>query len=109
MSGGSADTKNMGMPANLTVDPVTNEVYVADGYGNRRVIVLDGDTFAFKRMWGAYGNRPDDTDLGPTIPTRRRRSSSGCRTTSPSHATATSTSPTDRTIAFRCSGRTAPT
>jgi hypothetical protein len=50
MSGGSGDTKNMGMPANLTVDPATNEVYVADGYGNRRVIVIDGDTFAFKRM-----------------------------------------------------------
>ena len=57
MSGGSADTENMGMPANLTVDPATNEVYVADGYGNRRVIVLDADTFAFKRMWGAYGNQ----------------------------------------------------
>jgi hypothetical protein len=57
----------MGMPANLTVDPATNEVYVADGYGNRRVIVIDGDTFAFKRMWGAYGNRPDDADLGPYL------------------------------------------
>ena len=68
MSGGSADTTNMGRPANLTVDPVTNEVFVADGYGNRRVIVLDGDTFAFKRMWGAYGNRPDDTALGPFDP-----------------------------------------
>jgi hypothetical protein len=68
MSGGSADTKNMGGPANLTVDPVTNEVYVADGYRNRRVIVLDGDTFAFKRMWGAYGNKPDDANLGPFNP-----------------------------------------
>jgi hypothetical protein len=68
MSGGSADTKNMGGPANLTVDPATNEVYVADGYRNRRVMVLDGDTFAFKRMWGAYGNRPDDKDLGPYNP-----------------------------------------
>jgi DNA-binding beta-propeller fold protein YncE len=68
MSGGSSDTKNLGMPANLTVDPATNEVFVADGYGNRRVIVLDGDTFTFKRMWGAYGNRPDDTQLGPYNP-----------------------------------------
>jgi len=65
---GSGDTKNMGSPANLTVDPVTNEVYVADGYTNHRVIVLDGDTFAFKRMWGAYGKKPDDTDLGPYNP-----------------------------------------
>jgi DNA-binding beta-propeller fold protein YncE len=68
MSGGSADTKNMGKPANLTVDPVSNEVYVADGYGNRRVIVLDAGTFAFKRMWGAYGNKPDDAPLGPYNP-----------------------------------------
>jgi hypothetical protein len=67
-NGGSGDTKNMGSPANLTVDPVTNEVYVADGYTNHRVIVLDGDTFAFKRMWGAYGKKPDDTDLGPYNP-----------------------------------------
>jgi DNA-binding beta-propeller fold protein YncE len=68
MSKGSADTSNMRGPANLVVDPASNEVYVADGYGNRRVIVIDGDTFAFKRMWGAYGNRPDDADLGPYNP-----------------------------------------
>jgi DNA-binding beta-propeller fold protein YncE len=66
--GGSGDTKNLGQPANLTVDPVSNEVYVADGYRNRRVIVLDADTFAFKRMWGAYGNKPDDAPLGPYNP-----------------------------------------
>jgi len=68
MSGGSADTKNMGQPANLAVDPMSNEVYVADGYKNHRVIVLDAGTFAFKRMWGAYGNKPDDTPLGPYNP-----------------------------------------
>jgi DNA-binding beta-propeller fold protein YncE len=68
MSKGSADTANMRGPANLVVDPVSNEVYVADGYGNRRVIVLDAETFAFKRMWGAYGNRPSDIDLGPYDP-----------------------------------------
>jgi len=62
--GGSADTKNLGQPANLTVDSAGNEVYVADGYRNRRVIVLDADTLAFKRMWGAYGHAPDDTPLG---------------------------------------------
>jgi hypothetical protein len=66
--GGSADTTNLGQPANLTVDPASNEVYVADGYRNRRVIVLDADTFAFKRMWGAYGNKPDDAPLGPYNP-----------------------------------------
>ena len=66
--GGSADTRNLGQPANLTVDPASNEVYIADGYRNRRVIVLDADTFAFKRLWGAYGNTPDDTPLGAYNP-----------------------------------------
>jgi hypothetical protein len=49
----------------MLVDPKTNELYVADGYGNRRVIVLDADTGAYKRHWGAYGNKPDDTQLPP--------------------------------------------
>jgi len=68
MSGGSADTKNMGKPANLTVDPASNEVYVADGYGNHRVIVYDADTGQYKRHWGAYGHKPDDADLGKYDP-----------------------------------------
>ena len=67
-SRGSADMENLGGPANLTVDPVANELYVADGYRNRRVIVLDADTLAVKRTWGAYGNRPVDEDLGPYNP-----------------------------------------
>lgn len=46
--------------ADVTVYPKTNEVFVADGYGNRRVIVFDADTGAFKRMWGAFGNVPTD-------------------------------------------------
>ena len=68
MSKGSDDTSNMRGPANLVVDPMSNELFVADGYGNRRVIVLDAGTFAFKRMWGAYGNKPSDMDLGPYNP-----------------------------------------
>ena len=43
------------------VYPKTNGVFVADGYGNRRVIVFDADTGAYKRHWGAYGNKPDDS------------------------------------------------
>jgi DNA-binding beta-propeller fold protein YncE len=38
----------------------TNELFVADGYVNRRVVVFDADSGEFKRMWGAYGNPPDD-------------------------------------------------
>ena len=64
-SHGSNDTENLGLPAKIFVDPKTNEVYVADGYGNKRVIVFDADTGQFKRYWGAYGHKPDDTNLGP--------------------------------------------
>lgn len=60
-SKGSLDTENVNNAADIYVYAKTNEVFVADGYVNRRVIVLDADTGAFKRMWGAYGNRPDDS------------------------------------------------
>ena len=60
MSKGSLDTGNVNNAADMWVHPATNEVFVADGYRNRRVIVFDADTGAFKRMWGAYGNAPDD-------------------------------------------------
>jgi DNA-binding beta-propeller fold protein YncE len=63
-STGNADTQNFGQAADIKVDPMSNEAYIADGYGNRRVIVIDGDTGAFKRMWGAYGHRPDDANIG---------------------------------------------
>jgi hypothetical protein len=60
MSQGSLDTANLNNAADMWVHPATNEVFVADGYVNRRVIVFDADTGAFKRMWGAYGDPPDD-------------------------------------------------
>src|SRR5688572_14845561 len=59
-SGGNADTKSVNKPADAFVFQKTNELYVADGYGNRRVLVLDPETGAFKRMWGAFGNAPVD-------------------------------------------------
>ena len=59
-NGGSGDTSLLGGPAGVWVDPETNEAYVADGYRNRRVIVFDGDTGAYLRHWGAYGEPPDD-------------------------------------------------
>ena len=54
----SNDTKNFAGPTAVYVDPQTNEAYISDGYRNRRIIVLDADTGAFKRMWGAYGKPP---------------------------------------------------
>jgi len=59
-SKGNRDTANLNRPAEVEVDMAANEVYVADGYGNRRVIVFDADTGKFKRMWGAYGKPPTD-------------------------------------------------
>ena len=59
-NGGSADTSLLGGPAGMWVDPETNEVFVADGYRNRRVVVFDADTGAYLRHWGAYGEPPDD-------------------------------------------------
>ena len=58
----SHDTENFNKPTTMVVDPETNELYVADGYGNRRVIVFDADTGEYKRHWGAYGNPPDEND-----------------------------------------------
>jgi len=68
MSKGSNDTENLRLPAKTFVDPKTNELYVADGYGNRRVIVFDAETGKYKRHWGAYGHKPDDTQLPPYNP-----------------------------------------
>jgi DNA-binding beta-propeller fold protein YncE len=61
-SKGNADTANLHRPADVWVHPQSNELYVADGYGNHRVAVFDADTGAFKRMWGAFGNKPMDDD-----------------------------------------------
>lgn len=57
---GSRDPKAANKPGDLWVHPTTNELWVADGYGNRRVLVLDADTFALKREWGAFGRPPTD-------------------------------------------------
>jgi hypothetical protein len=67
-SQGSNDTANLRLPAKTLVDPKTNELYVADGYGNRRIIVFDADTGAYKRHWGAYGHKPDDAQLPSYTP-----------------------------------------
>jgi DNA-binding beta-propeller fold protein YncE len=61
---GSNNTENFGRVAKIFVDPKANEAYISDGYLNKRVAVLDADTGKFKRYWGAYGNKPDDKNLG---------------------------------------------
>ena len=59
-TGGSADTHLLGGPSGIWVDPSSNEVFISDGYRNRRVIVFD-ITGKYLRHWGAYGKVPDDT------------------------------------------------
>jgi len=61
---GSNDLVNFGRVAEISLDADANEAYIADGYLNRRVAVVDMNTGELKRYWGAYGNRPDDGDLG---------------------------------------------
>jgi DNA-binding beta-propeller fold protein YncE len=65
---GSNDTQNFWQPTKIFHEPAANEVYISDGYGNRRVIVFDADTGAYKRHWGAYGARPDDAKMPPYNP-----------------------------------------
>ena len=61
-SKGNADSVNLHRPADAWVYPQTHELFVADGYGNHRVAVFDADTGKFRRMWGAFGNKPVDDD-----------------------------------------------
>jgi DNA-binding beta-propeller fold protein YncE len=63
-SAGSTDTWAFRQVAKIFVDKQANEAYIADGYGNHRVVVIDADTGQFKRFWGAYGNKPNDENLG---------------------------------------------
>ena len=108
-SGGSNDTSLLGRPADIQVDDAAREVFVADGYGNRRVIVFDSETGAYKRHWGAYGNKPNDDKQPAYDPAAPPSQQFG----NPVHCakprtTALSTSATAPTTASRCSRRTAP-
>src|SRR6185312_2346730 len=68
-SKGSNSITRLGRPAHMMTDPAANEIYVADGYGNRRVVVFDSKTGAYKRHWGAYGTKtPVDGKLAAYDP-----------------------------------------
>jgi DNA-binding beta-propeller fold protein YncE len=64
----SLSRDSFGRVAKVSFDSKNNEAYVADGYGNRRVAVLDMNSGAIKRFWGAYGNVPSDSNIGPYNP-----------------------------------------
>jgi hypothetical protein len=65
---GSNDIENLWQPTKIWEDVSANEVYIGDGYGNRRVIVFDSNTGKYKRHWGAYGNKPSDEKMPPYSP-----------------------------------------
>jgi len=64
----SRDTTHFGRVAKISFDIPANEAFVADGYANHRVAVLDMNSGRIKRYWGAYGNVPSDTNYGPYSP-----------------------------------------
>ena len=63
-------TERLGSPADIAVDTAASEVFVADGYANRRVVVFDSETGAYKRHWGAYGHQPSDEKTPPYDPSK---------------------------------------
>jgi DNA-binding beta-propeller fold protein YncE len=67
---GDHDVTQLGQPADIWFDAETNEAYIADGYGNHRVIVFDAATGAYKRHWGAYGEVPNDDAQAPYDPAK---------------------------------------
>jgi DNA-binding beta-propeller fold protein YncE len=66
----SNSTERLGSPADIAVDTVAHEVFAADGYANRRVVVFDSETGAYKRHWGAYGKKPSDDKTPPYDPAK---------------------------------------
>jgi DNA-binding beta-propeller fold protein YncE len=67
-TGNNESQTNLNRPAGVSVDDAANEVYVADGFGNHRIVVFDANTGAFKRAWGAYGEKASDENLPPYDP-----------------------------------------
>jgi DNA-binding beta-propeller fold protein YncE len=92
-STGNADKVNVNRAADMHVHPKTNELFVADGYGNRRVVVFDADTGAYKRHWGAYGNVPEDAAPAAADPAAGGRGGRGAAAPEPAPARAANAPP----------------
>jgi len=104
---GSNDPMNFWRPAKIFEDTAANEVYIADGYGNRRVIVLDRDTGKYKRHWGAYGNKPDDAQVpayNPAAPVSKQFNTVHCANVSKDRLVYVCDRVNDRVQVFRTDG-----
>ncbi len=74
IDGGPGGTPQPYLVADMSVDPETNRLYIADGYGNRRILIADAETGRYIGHFGAYGQNPvvddpaegvADTEVGP--------------------------------------------
>ena len=72
----SSSMDSFGGATSISFDASANEAFVADGSRNHRVAVIDMTTGAIKRVWGAYGNKPDDAEARAVFAERARRRSS---------------------------------
>jgi hypothetical protein len=98
---------SFGGAAAFSFDAATKEVFVADGYRNHRVAVVDMTTGAIKRFWGAYGNKPDDADTAKYTPGGTPPKQFGCPCSARRcRTTEWSTCATRRTTEFRSSRKT---
>jgi DNA-binding beta-propeller fold protein YncE len=104
----SRSSDHFGRVAKISFDPEANEAYVADGYGNKRVAVIDMDSGELKRYWGAYGNEPSDEDLGrydpADPPARQFRNPVHCAEPSNDGLVYVCDRPNDRIQVFRTDG-----
>ena len=104
----SNDTTHFGRVAKISFNSKAREAYVADGYGNKRVAVLDMGTGRIKRFWGAYGNTPDDANAGPYNPdaplAKQFRNPVHCAEPSNDGLVYVCDRPTDRIQVFRANG-----
>jgi DNA-binding beta-propeller fold protein YncE len=105
----SKDMDNFGRVAKIFIDPKANEGYLADGYLNHRVAVIDLDNGKIKRMWGAYGEPPTDENLGPYDPAaplpRQFRNPMHCAMMSNDGLVYTCDRPNDRVQVFTKEGK----
>ena len=53
----------LNQPADMAVDPTNGDIYIADGYGNHRVVVFDSKG-TYLRQWGSVGDGPGQFAAG---------------------------------------------
>ena len=67
IDGGPNGTPQPYLVADMSIDPETNRMYIADGYGNRRVLIVDAETGQYIGHFGAYGQNPVDDPAGTDV------------------------------------------